>query len=194
MALRFAILTALSERPSSGFELARRFDRSFGYFWSASHQQIYRELDRLHGGGLVVEVPAPDEPGRGQPKRFAITADGTAALRGWVGQVDEPGPLREAVMVRLRAAAAVDELDGVRAVLAHHLEVHEHHLANYLAIDARHFAPGRTTDGTDADVLQHLVLQGGLVLERAWVDWCRTALVELDARRAARRTAGPDPT
>jgi len=42
MPLDHALLVALSERPASGLELARRFDRSIGYFWHASHQQIYR--------------------------------------------------------------------------------------------------------------------------------------------------------
>ena len=44
MALTHAILVALSEQSGSGYELARRFDRSIGYFWSATHQQIYRTL------------------------------------------------------------------------------------------------------------------------------------------------------
>ncbi|MER7163689.1 PadR family transcriptional regulator, partial [Streptomyces lydicus] len=47
MSLPHAILTALLEKPSSGLELTRRFDRSIGYFWSATHQQIYRELGKL---------------------------------------------------------------------------------------------------------------------------------------------------
>ncbi|MGW4568360.1 PadR family transcriptional regulator, partial [Streptomyces sp. NPDC004561] len=49
MSLPHAILTALLEKPSSGLELTRRFDKSIGYFWSATHQQIYRELGRLEG-------------------------------------------------------------------------------------------------------------------------------------------------
>lgn len=49
MSLPHAILTALLEKPSSGLELTRRFDRSIGYFWSATHQQIYRELGKLEG-------------------------------------------------------------------------------------------------------------------------------------------------
>src|SRR5699024_1465053 len=47
VSLKFAILTSLTEREGSGIELARRFDKSIGYFWPATHQQIYRELDRL---------------------------------------------------------------------------------------------------------------------------------------------------
>ena len=44
MSLAHAVLTSLIEKPSSGYELARRFDKSIGYFWHATHQQIYREL------------------------------------------------------------------------------------------------------------------------------------------------------
>ena len=39
MALEHAILVSLTERAGSGYELARRFDRSIGYFWPATHQQ-----------------------------------------------------------------------------------------------------------------------------------------------------------
>jgi len=40
MSIQHALLTSLLEKPSSGYELARRFDKSMGYFWSATHQQI----------------------------------------------------------------------------------------------------------------------------------------------------------
>ncbi|MFE9322507.1 PadR family transcriptional regulator [Nocardia sp. NPDC052278] len=177
MALQFAILTALTERESTGIELARRFDRAFGYFWSATHQQIYRELDRLSGGGLVAEVPQPEAPGRGQPKRFSITPAGTAALRGWAGEVDEPTQPRESVAVRLRAAAAVGDFAGVRKAVAHHLEVHERTYATYRQIEARDFS----VIGDDSDTLRHLVLKAGLETERVWADWCREVVDALDA-------------
>ncbi|MCW2652575.1 MAG: hypothetical protein QOE41_882 [Mycobacterium sp.] len=176
MALRFAILTALTERASTGFELARRFDRAFGYFWSASHQQIYRELERLHTNGLVTEAPRPAVSGRGQPKEFSITSAGTAALRAWVSQVDEPTPPREAIIVKIRAAAAVGDLEGIRAVVAHHLEVHEKTYATYREIEARDFS----VIDNEADALKHLVLKGGLRIERAWADWCLEAIEALD--------------
>jgi DNA-binding PadR family transcriptional regulator len=60
MSLRSAILTALIERPSSGKELTRRFDLSFGYFWHATHQQIYRELGQMSDAGLI-ELHASQE-------------------------------------------------------------------------------------------------------------------------------------
>jgi DNA-binding PadR family transcriptional regulator len=36
MALDHALLVSLLEKPSSGYELVRRFDRLIGYFWNAS--------------------------------------------------------------------------------------------------------------------------------------------------------------
>ena len=47
MALAEAILVCLTDRPMSGYDLAKTFDASIGFFWRASHQQIYRELGRL---------------------------------------------------------------------------------------------------------------------------------------------------
>ncbi len=51
MSLTYAILSALISDPSSGYDLAKRFNASIegsvGFFWNASFQQIYRELNRL---------------------------------------------------------------------------------------------------------------------------------------------------
>lgn len=47
MSLSHVLLTSLIEKPSTGIELARRFDRSMGFFWNATHQQIYRELNAM---------------------------------------------------------------------------------------------------------------------------------------------------
>jgi DNA-binding PadR family transcriptional regulator len=185
VALRFAILTALAERPSTGFGLAHRFDRSFGFFWSASHQQIYRELERLHGGGLVEEASQPGTPERGQPRRFAITEAGLTALRTWAGQIDEPSAHRESVMVRLRAAAVTGDVASVRNMIQHHLDIHESTYDAYRQIERRDFAE----PDDQGDQLRHLVLMGGLAVERAWADWCREALAVLDRLAAA---AGPE--
>ena len=72
MSLPHAILTALLEKPSSGLELARRFDKSIGYFWSATHQQIYRELAKLEeraGPGPAATQPGPRQGVQGAARR-----------------------------------------------------------------------------------------------------------------------------
>ncbi len=100
MSLPHALLTALVEKSSSGLELSTRFDRSIGYFWHATHQQIYRELARLEEAGWVESLPP--ESGRGRKRVYRVLPAGRAELRRWAGSADQPAPLRDA----LTAAAA----------------------------------------------------------------------------------------
>ncbi|MFX7784895.1 PadR family transcriptional regulator, partial [Acinetobacter baumannii] len=68
MSIQHALLTSLLEKPSSGYELARRFDKSMGYFWSATHQQIYRELGRMAEAGWV----SVEEEEDGRKKTYTV--------------------------------------------------------------------------------------------------------------------------
>ena len=174
MSLRFAILTALSERSSTGIGLARRFDRSIGYFWPASHQQIYRELDKLQSDELVAVAETEAPPARGNPKVFEVTPAGTEALREWASELGEPRKNRDPLMVRIRAAAALGDVDP-RPVLELHLQRHLAALEEYEQIAATQFAGDLDRDAR----LQRLVLQAGIDTQRMWIDWCRAALAEL---------------
>lgn len=191
MSLRYAILTGLNERSATGIELARRFDRSIGYFWPASHQQIYRDLDRLAADGLVAEVTEDGPPRPGQPRRFEITGAGRDALTAWVGETDEPTKLRDALLVRVRAAAAVGP-EAVGEVVEHHLLRHEAALATYRGIEARDFPSAQETNRSDSDRLLHLVLRRGIEVEQAWVTWCREVLA-VTGSSSGEDTPAPDP-
>ncbi|MFC5805236.1 PadR family transcriptional regulator [Streptomyces formicae] len=174
MSLPHAILTALLEKPSSGLELTHRFDRSIGYFWSATHQQIYRELGKLEEAGFIRALPSPG-PTRGRKKEYEVLAAGRAELTAWVGSSEDPKPIRDALLLRLRAAAVVGT-EGLEAELRRHLALHEGQLAEYEEIEKRHFPPERDTA---EDRLRHVVLRGGIDLERFWIEWLAHALAEL---------------
>lgn len=184
MSLPHAILTALLEKPSSGLELTRRFDKSIRYFWSATHQQIYRELGRLEQQGLIRELPQP--PSQGQRKEYEVLRAGRAELTAWVSRREEPKPLRDALLLRLRAAALVGQ-QGLAAELDRHRALHQQTLDTYLTIEQRDFTPDRDTE---ADRLQHLVLRAGISLEQHWIEWLDEALAEL-ARPPAASPATP---
>ncbi|TSB21757.1 PadR family transcriptional regulator [Streptomyces benahoarensis] len=128
MSLPYAILTALLEKPSSGLELTRRFDKSIGYFWSATHQQIYRELGKLEAAGLIRALPAT-QPTRGQKKEFEVLPSGRAALTEWASGQQDPKPPRDALLLRMRAAAVVGR-DGLDEELRRHLGLHRRQLAD----------------------------------------------------------------
>ncbi|VWB71252.1 PadR family transcriptional regulator [Burkholderia lata] len=170
MSLPHALLTALAERPGSGSELADRFDRSIGYFWQATHQQIYRELGRLEEAGWIESLPA--ESGRGRKRAYRILPAGKKELRRWIAEPEDPTPLREALMVRLRAEAVLGPA-GLEDEIRRRIALHQEKLDLYLQIEARDFS-----EDVDSRTkrLQHLVLQAGIANERFWVEFSQHAL------------------
>lgn len=170
MSLPHALLTALVEHPCSGSELAERFDRSIGYFWQATHQQIYRELARLEEASWVEALPA--ESGRGRKRQYRILAAGRNELRRWVTEHEDPKPLRDELMVRLRAEAAIGP-SGLQEEIVKRLAMHQDKLALYKRIEQRDFvgkAPSRERR------LQHLVLKAGILQEELWLQVSQEAL------------------
>ncbi|MFD4017889.1 PadR family transcriptional regulator [Streptomyces sindenensis] len=183
MALDHAILVSLLERPGSGYELARRFERSIGYFWTATHQQIYRVLGRMVTDGLL-QVREVEQQGRPDKKEYSVTGPGRAALAAWLHKPIEPESLRHDLAVKIRGAAFDDPAALIDEV-ERHRQVHRDRLAHYLAGELRDFTGPEALAPQDAgQELQHVVLRGGIAYERmtiAWLDDVLATLHRLDA-------------
>lgn len=173
MSLPHALLTALLEHPCSGSELASRFDRSIGYFWRATHQQIYRELGRLEEAGWVESLPP--ESGRGRKRAYRVLPAGRKELKRWVAERQGPKPMRDELMVRLRAEAVIGPTNLIHDI-DHRLNLHLRTLNLYREIEARDFSAEAESRKTQ---LQHLVLIAGIMQETWWVEFCRKALTIL---------------
>ena len=109
MALEHAILVSLTERAGSGYELARRFDRSIGYFWPATHQQIYRVLRRMDDAGWVTHTDVAQD-GRPDKKVYEVSSAGRDELTRWLAEPVEPAILRDGLGVKLRGASLGDHV------------------------------------------------------------------------------------
>lgn len=129
MSIQHALLTSLLEKPSTGYQLARRFDRSIGHFWQATHQQIYRELRRMAASGWV-EIEEKGEDGSRKRKVYHVLPAGRDELRRWVAEPGSSGESNEALMVKLRAEAVLGPI-GVRQELERLVRWHEDRLATY---------------------------------------------------------------
>ncbi|GES27615.1 PadR family transcriptional regulator [Streptomyces angustmyceticus] len=190
MALDHAILVSLLEKPGSGYELARRFERSIGYFWTATHQQIYRVLKRMESDGWidVREVPQQARPDK---KEYSVAAPGRAALSAWLHEPIEPESVRHDLAVKIRGAAFDDPAALIREVERHH-RAHTDRLAHYLAGERRDFTGPQAPAPPDAgQELQHVVLRGGIAYERMTLAWLDDVLATLH-RLAARHPSGPE--
>ncbi|MEV4414377.1 PadR family transcriptional regulator [Catellatospora sp. NPDC049609] len=172
MALEHAILVSLLEQPGSGYELARRFDRSIGRFWTATHQQIYRTLKRMESDGWATAEEI-DQEGRPDKRRYSVTAAGRAVLTDWLREPVQPETVRHELAVKVRGAA-FDDRTGHAALIAEverYRADHEVTLGRYLAGERRDFPDAGELD--TGRRLQHVVLRGGIAYERmvlAWLD------------------------
>ena len=103
MALPHAILVSLCEQSGSGYELTHRFDRSIGYFWSATHQQIYRTLRTMEDDGWVSATVVAQ---RGRPDKKVYTV--SEAGPNWcVGSRPRCGRAGRGAVVRSATTALV---------------------------------------------------------------------------------------
>ncbi|MGW7069787.1 PadR family transcriptional regulator [Streptomyces sp. NPDC054855] len=178
MALEHAILVSLLEKPGSGYELARRFERSIGYFWTATHQQIYRVLKRMESDGLI-DVREVAQQARPDKKEYSVAALGRSALSRWLHEPIEPESVRHELAVKIRGAAFDDPAALIHEV-ERHRQAHADRLARYLAGEQRDFTGPATPATPDAgQELQHVVLRGGIAYERMTLAWLDDVLATL---------------
>ena len=165
MALEHALLVSLSERPATGIELTRRFDRSIGFFWRATHQQIYKVLRRMEADRWV-SAGAGDS--RSTERRYTVTTTGRRVLAGWISSPTPAAVLRSEVAVKMRGASY-----GERAELLAHLEqlVVEHRTrqSHFEQLEREQFPDPASLTGQQLDTW--LVLRGGIKQEQFWVEW-----------------------
>ena len=174
MSLSNVLLTSLIEKPSSGFELARRFDRSMGFFWNATHQQIYRELGAMLKKGWISVIE--DKQDTGRKKTYQVEQSGRIELADWMVKQSPPAQLREELMVRLRAEA---QLGGntVLPELERHLTLHQQNLKTYQSIYDKDFKHGNDQDRTL--YIHKMILQLGIELELGWISWLERVIPHL---------------
>lgn len=173
MSLDHAILVSLTERAGSGYELARRFDRSIGYFWPATHQQIYLVLRRMGDAGWVTHTDVAQD-GRPDKKVYEVSEAGRDELTRWLAEPADPVVLRDGLGVKLRGASLGDPSAVLREVERHRAE-HATRLEVYRGIERRDF-PQCEISGPDQlngrELHQYLVLRGGFRAEESFVAWC----------------------
>jgi DNA-binding PadR family transcriptional regulator len=176
VALGDAILACLTERPMTGYELAKTFDVSIGFYWRANHQQIYRELTKLRDRG---HIQGSEVVQSGKPNKlvYALTAEGRAALRHWAAKPSIPASIKDDLLVRLYALDSVD-IEPLRDDLMARLEHHRDRCARFERILGKRFPEGTASI---ADLGKLLALRLGVRHERAVVEWCEEALEALPA-------------
>src|SRR5215469_2307696 len=170
MALSHAILATLLSGPVSGYKLTKRFNTAIGYFWQATHQQIYRELTTLEEQGYVERVPLPSPS---TEKVYTLTRQGRIALSEWIMQPAEPGILREDLLLKVRAGSLVPP-EVLLTELHRRRALHAERLVIYNEIQQRDFPDPQHLSYEQR--LLYLPLLRGLMFEKENVAWCDAAI------------------
>ncbi len=176
VALPHAILVSLCEQSSSGYDLARRFDRSIGFFWAATHQQIYRTLRAMEHDGWVhvAEVAQHGRPDKKVYTRLRRRPCRTRTLdrRSPGGPGGRSGTVSDIrtrdLAVKIRGAAHGD-IDALRAQVGSLRSERAELLDAYRGFEKSQFPDPAAVTGTDLH--QYLVLRGGIRAEESAVEW-----------------------
>ena len=117
------VLGMLAVGRRTGYDIKRAVESSTRFFWGASFGQIYPELERLRGAGLV-ELDADVDGAASRRRTHRLTPAGQAALRAWLVDDAEPHFLyRDEALLRLFTEDEVlAHVRRTRALLEHDAE------------------------------------------------------------------------
>ncbi|BBH69888.1 PadR family transcriptional regulator [Actinoplanes sp. OR16] len=182
MALRNALLAALIDRESSGYDLAKKFRVSVANFWTATPQQLYRELEKMEAEGLLSARMVKQDK-RPDKRLFSVTDSGRAALYAFTQSPPKPTTVRDELLVQVEALAYAD-VPSVRASIEtqvkqsrQRLESYERSLAEILGSRSQ-----EEFIATGNRIGPYLTLQRGISFERENISWGELALTILDRR------------
>lgn len=185
MALSHAILVSLLDRAHSGYDLAKRFDQTVGFFWPVSHQQIYQELHKLARAGWVrgETVEQADRPNR---IVYELTDEGRRALDSWLQDETEPPSFKEELLVKLFALEGSNQ-SALLKELERRRQLHAERLARYEAIMAEHYPEPAALNARRRG--RYLGLRMGILTERTTIAWCEEAIACVAAPAAVEHNA-----
>lgn len=176
------MLAALLDGESSGYDLAKRFDASVANFWTATPQQLYRELDRLSADGLIVARVVEQER-RPNKKMLSLTDAGRAAIHEFTAKPPKPSTFRDELLIKVNAIDGGDT-EAVRGLVAEQLEWSTAKLAHYERMRTR------LLGGSDEDdyllfgnrIGPYLTLLRGIAFEEENIRWSERTLAVLERR------------
>lgn len=182
MALRHALLALLLDGEATGYELAKRFDRSVANFWHALPQQLYAELGRMERDALV-EGEVVVQQARPNKRVFTLTEKGRLALSGWFDEPVRTGSVKDELLVRIYAADLADPRQIV-TLLERYAGPHREKLEAYTNLREL-MLHGRTEEqfvSAASRIGPYLALKNGIAYESAALDWARWAIEAVRAR------------
>ncbi|MGI8649112.1 MAG: PadR family transcriptional regulator [Rubrobacter sp.] len=180
--LGYAVLGLLAGEAMSGYDLKLRMGDPVGFFWQASHSQIYPELAKLEGAGMVSHRVVAQE-GKQDKKVYEISTSGREAVEDWVASPPKAGLTRDETTLRayLSWLGGANEMAGFFRERA---RSHQDQLERYRETEARiHRGWGEDPLAMEPQQFaSYAALKRGIGYEQEYARWCRWVSETLEAR------------
>lgn len=175
MSLKHAVLVILSNKPSSGYDIVQEFRSSIGYFWNASHQQVYQQLKKLTDQSLI-EFTEMEQDGKPDKKIYHLTELGQKALQNWSTNEVSLFKTKDELLLLLYGGNNVEPSVLINEVKRHRA-LREKSLNKMLEMDRQYQA--LLSEEKRKFRFPYLTLRRGITGEQAWLAWADEVLDEL---------------
>lgn len=179
--LKYVLLGALNYQAATGYQLKQFVDNSARHFWHAETSQIYRTLNSLEEGGLLVSEIQEQED-RPDRRLYQITPTGRANLLAWLSRpMTELQPTKDSLLVRLFFSAQLDketiltQLRLQRALYQECLPIFQEHLVEQIAL-GRERRPEMQRDALLWDASRR---QGEIMVE-GYIRWLDETIARIE--------------
>ncbi|HDY8174787.1 TPA: PadR family transcriptional regulator [Vibrio vulnificus] len=168
MNLPTLLLAAINNanKGMTGYDLTQQFSKELSFIWSASHQQVYRELNKLEVDKLVKHELFPQE-GKPDRKVYTITKAGKAALQEALTKHPKLAIIRDPLSVMLFAS------ESSQFPLVEHLEQQLYFCRQRLE------ELGRQSNANASNAVRNLLLERQIQMVKAEISWIGDAIKEL---------------
>ena len=179
MSLRFALLGSLADQPRTGYALLKYFEQSLAYAWPASHSQIYPELGRLLGEGLIEQTAS----GARNSKTYAVTEAGLDEITRWLRETEPDRRVRSDAALRIFFLWLLDPSEAAKQ-LERERSYWQGVLDEYLRIQDEPTGDDRKSRSF------RIALEGGIRQAEARIAWLDGAVAEIRSPAWSARDPG----
>ncbi|WP_211746209.1 PadR family transcriptional regulator [Paenibacillus sp. Marseille-Q4541] len=166
--LGYAILSVLSRRPCSGYQLASYLD----VLWPAKHSQIYPLLNKMEQNGIL-EFELIKQTGKPDKKIYSITDKGMQILKSWINESPNEQIKRDEFLIKVYSMWLTDE-EHARKLIEDRISKLEVKIASreikieevdkdHLTTTSKHFG-------------RYVLLCRGNLLDKEEISWCNWVL------------------
>jgi DNA-binding PadR family transcriptional regulator len=147
------------------------FDGSVGYFWHATHPQIYKELARLESAGQIAHRSV-EQRGRPTKKIYSLSESGRAELVEWLHVPASAQRVKDEMMLKTFCCGLLEDSEALD-LIHRHRELHEMKLQRYQELER--FLQSGLSVASRERLGPYLTLLRGIRYERDYISWCDEA-------------------